>query len=477
VWLVSDHQLNANRGDVVKQLPLQSWLSKRGTQFDRAYTVLPICSPSRASMLTGLYPHNHGLTENDGRFGGRGELDPSDQLFSTAFREDGYRCGWFGKWHLSHTQSARDFGFEGWSLGGYGYPYGTPEYARYLRKTGLPDPVIEVELSGESLTPSGTRINLRDQSQWFDYEAGTAILNAPRETHEAFFLADMAADWVRSLNADDRFFMRVDPWGPHPPYIVPKETAVDFDDVDAPVSANLAFDLRHRPDHHRGYRDAWKEALPEEALDHQLLARRALGQAQVIETALLGLVDTLGDLGVLDDTIIVFTADHGDAVGSNGGALNKGGLMVEETMSIPLYVAGPNIPAGQTISDPVANIDLAPTLSQMCGVGFEQGDGESLVPLWNGEAPIRAGLMTEHYGLHEPLPQRAWYQGKWKLIVQADGFVELYDLANDPTEMTNLAGVVIQQDRLKAMHRALVAEMDRTGDSDARVAGIRTAIS
>ena len=168
MWLVSDHQLNANRGDVVKQLPLQSWLSKRGTQFDRAYTVLPICSPSRASMLTGLYPHNHGLTENDGRFGGRGELNPSDQLFSNAFREDGYRCGWFGKWHLSHTQSARDFGFEGWSLGGYGYPYGTPEYARYLRKTGLPDPVIEVELSGESLTPSGTRINLRDQSQWFD---------------------------------------------------------------------------------------------------------------------------------------------------------------------------------------------------------------------------------------------------------------------------------------------------------------------
>lgn len=424
-------------------------------------------------MLTGLYPHSHGLTENDGRFGGRGELDQSDRLFPNAFRDAGYRCGWFGKWHLSHKKNAGDFGFEGWSLGGYGYPYGTPEYANYLRKTGFPDPLIEVELSGESLTPPGTRINLREQSQWFDYEAGTAILHAPRETHEAFFLTDLAAEWLRGLNSDERFFLRVDPWGPHPPYIVPEETAGAFDDVDAPVSPNLTFDLRNRPDHHSGYRDAWKEALPKESLNHQLLARRALGQAFIIETALLGLVDRLGELGRLDDTIIVFTADHGDAVGSNGGALNKGGLMVEETMSVPLYFTGPNISAGQTISDPVASIDLAPTLTQMCSVDFAQGDGESLVPLMNGAALTRAGLMTEHYGLHIPLPQRAWYQGDWKLIVQADGFAELYNVSKDPSEMTNLADDPAQFDRIKAMHLALLAEMDRTGDRDVRVAGIR----
>ncbi|MDG1431140.1 MAG: sulfatase-like hydrolase/transferase, partial [Paracoccaceae bacterium] len=203
--------MHANRGEVVNRLPLQNWLSNRGTKFERAYTVLPICSPSRASMLTGLYPHNHGLTENDGRFGGRGELNERDVLFTEAFRREGYRCGWFGKWHLSHNQSARVFGFEGWSLPGYGYPYGTPEYADYLQRKELPDPIVSVELPGESRTPATTHINLRTQSDWFDYEAGTAVLKAPAETHEAYFLTHMAGEWLQNLDKDERFFLRVDP--------------------------------------------------------------------------------------------------------------------------------------------------------------------------------------------------------------------------------------------------------------------------
>ena len=76
VWLVADHQPLANRGPVATSFALQSRVAREGTSFDRAYTALPICSPARASMLTGLYPHAHGLTENDGRFGGRESLDP-----------------------------------------------------------------------------------------------------------------------------------------------------------------------------------------------------------------------------------------------------------------------------------------------------------------------------------------------------------------------------------------------------------------
>ena len=73
-------------------------------------------------MLTGLYPHNHGLTENDGRFGGRLGLDKTDWLINQDLSKAGYRCGWFGKWHLSQEDSATDFGFEGFSEPGYRYP-------------------------------------------------------------------------------------------------------------------------------------------------------------------------------------------------------------------------------------------------------------------------------------------------------------------------------------------------------------------
>ena len=101
-------------------------------------------------MLTGLYPHCHGVTENDGRFGGRPGLDQTDWLVSRAFRESGYRTAWFGKWHLSGETGADSFGFEGFSIAGYGYPYGTPDYREYLDRYSLPAPVATVELRGES---------------------------------------------------------------------------------------------------------------------------------------------------------------------------------------------------------------------------------------------------------------------------------------------------------------------------------------
>ena len=147
--------------------------------------------------------------------------------------------------------------------------------------------------------------------------------------------------------------------------------------------------------------------------------------------------------------------------------------MVEETMHIPMYLSGKGIPAGKKAAEPIANIDLAPTFSEICGVPFDLGDGESLVPLLKGAQLSRHGLMTEHYGLHVHVPQRAWYQGDWKLILQADGFAELYDLAEDPAEMANRAHEPALRARILSMHRNLVAEMDRTSDTDPKVSAIR----
>ena len=455
-------------------LPLQNWLSQNGTRFDRAYTVLPICSPSRASMLTGLYPHNHGLTENDGRFGGRAELDANDTLFTTSFQDAGYRCGWFGKWHLSQDARASDFGFEGWSLPDYGYPYANAAYADYLRRKGLPDPKVRIELPGESQTPGGTTIDLKSQQAWFDYEAGTALLDAPAETHEAYFVADMAAEWLQALDPEEAFFLRVDPWGPHPPYTVPSDWEAHAHGETDPVSPNLSFDLENRPNHHRDYRDYWRDALPKGAADHALLCRRALQHAHLVETALAGLLPVLDELGRLEETIIVFSPDHGDAVGSNGGALNKGGLMTEETMRIPMVMAGPGIPAGAICTTPVANIDIAPTVSELAHVNIPEGDGESLLPLLHGKTLRRPGVMAEHYGLHVHVPQRAWYEGDWKLVLQADGFAELYNLAEDSAEMKNLSDTSEHKPRLSDMHANLLAEMDRTRDTDPRLNAIRT---
>jgi arylsulfatase A-like enzyme len=374
LWMVTDHQAHANRATRHEINSLQARLAREGTRFTRAHTVLPICTPARASMLTGLYPHAHGLTENDGRFGGRAGLDPGDWLLHQPLIEAGYRSAWFGKWHLDQARSATDYGFEGFSLPGYGYPYGTAAYQDYLDCRSLTPPVATIEMPGESGHAAGTRIALAEVEDWFDYESGVAHLDGPAEAHEAYFLTDLTEAWLSEVG-EEPFFLRIDPWGPHPPYLLapPFLGALDPSDLDMP--ANLSFDLTRRPAHHGRYRDYWTRALGLGQEGWRRMTARALEHVALVEAALLGVLDTLDRLGLAERTWVIFTADHGDAVGSNGGVCNKGGLMVEETMAIPLLVRGPGVPSGETCDHLVSNLDIPPTILQLCGL-----DGETRCP-------------------------------------------------------------------------------------------------
>ncbi len=466
VWMVADHQALANRPEVAFNFAMQTRLGRQGIRIAQARTVLPICTPARASMLTGMYPHAHRITENDGRFGGRAEVDGSDWLVHHPFSEAGYRCGWFGKWHLNHAKSALDFGFEGFSLPGYGYPYATQAYADYLDRKRLSPPVVEIELAGESGRPAGTHVSLCDEADWYDYEAGTAILQGPAEAHEAYFLADMAQDWIRQ-QGDDPFFLRIDPWGPHPPYMTARPFMDSVVGPETAASANLGSVLEHRPEHHAIYRDYWTDTLALDEAQWQLMAQRSLEQAALVEAALTGVLDALDETGKAENTIVVYCADHGDAVASNGGVANKGGLMVEETLRIPILVSGPGVTGGTVCDQLVANIDLAPTLLELCDLPIPSGiHGASLAHLVND--PLRThreGLMLQHYGLHVPLVQRAYYCDHWKIVMQMDGFCELYNLEEDPFELCNLRDATAHQDTCRQMLNGLQREMIRVGDT------------
>ncbi len=473
VWLVADQQSLANRGAITTSFALQARLAREGTRFDRAYTVLPICSPARASMLTGVYPHAHGLTENDGRFGGCAGLEPSDWMVHRPLLDAGYRCASFGKWHLNNQRPAQDFGFEGWSVPGYGYPYGEVAYRDYLARHGLPEPVVTIEQPGETGAAAGASWNLTEVKDWFAYEAGTAVLQGPAETHEAFFVAGLARDWIESVK-DAPFFVRVDPWGPHPPYITGQPFDGSIPDNDIKLPGNFGSDLAHRPGHHRDYRDYWKAALGLDASGWRLMAQRALEQTALVEVALAGILDTLDRLGLADNTLVLFNADHGDATASNGGVANKGGLLVEEIQRIPLVMRGPGVPRGGVRKELVTSMDVAPTLLEACRLTAELPlHGESLMSLLSGHtASWRSGQMTQHYGLHEPILQRAWHEDGWKLVVQESGFTELYDLQSDPAECRNLADERDHVDRKRQLAEGLLRAMRRFADDDPRCAAI-----
>lgn len=461
LWIVTDHQIHASKPPALDVFPLQKRLSRLGVEFSRAYSVLPICSPARASMLTGLYPHAHGLTENDGRFGGREGLGDSDWMIHHALRQAGYRCGWFGKWHVDNHRSAVDYGFEGYSTPGYGYPYNSDAYRDYLRTHGLPEPCAQVEIAGESGLPAGSVVALADAPQWFDYESGVARLDGAAQAHEAYFVADMACEWIKS-SAAEPFFARVDTWGPHPPYLLAEPFLGMLDERDIELPASFASKLAQRPNHHRDYREYWQTTLGLDAEQWREMFQRALEHAVLVETALCDLLDQVD----LDNTLVIFNSDHGDAIGSNGGVANKGGLMVEQTMQIPLLLAGAGISGGQTRDQLVSQLDLVPTILEFCGVEVEHPlHGSSLTGLLgNAHVDWRQGLMAQHYGLHQPIEQRAWYQGRWKLVLQPDGYRELYDLENDADELDNLAGQPRYGEILLSLQQQLSLAMLELGD-------------
>ena len=463
LWIVSDHQVHATRPPGADFYPLQHALASRGIEFTRACSVLPVCSPARASMLTGLYPHAHGLTENDGRFGGREGLDSSDWMLHRPLLDHGYRCGWFGKWHVDNRNSAQAYGFEGFSLPGYGYPYATSAYRDYLERSGLDEPIARIVIPGESGIAAGSELPLAQQKSWFDYESGVAELVGSARTHEAFFVADLARRWLRANNGSP-FFLRVDTWGPHPPYFLaePYASGIGANDFDLPPNFDLT--LAERPDHHRNYRDYWQQTLGLDRSQWQRMYVAALAHAMLVESALVQLLDAVD----LDETLVVFNSDHGDAIGSNGGIANKGGLLAEATVKIPLYVAGAGLPGGESRDELISQLDLVPTLLDFCGVDTDQRlHGDSLWPLLNSnnDAQWRRGLMLQHYGLHDRIVQRAWYQDDFKYVLQQDGFEECYCLPDDPGEAINLALQSENRDLVDGLRQSLRVAMERYHDN------------
>jgi arylsulfatase A-like enzyme len=246
-----------------------------------------------------------------------------------------------------------------------------------------------------------------------------------------------------------------------------------FDHLSPAPTPSFASDLEHRPKHHRDYRDYWHRVLGLDADQWQRQVTRSYEHVALVDAALFEVILTLERLGLLDHTVIFFTADHGDAIGSNGGVSNKGALLVEETLRIPLVVCGPPpIARGETCERLVTNMDITATIADLCGLDIEEHfDGKSLLPLLvqPQESDWRDTLMVEHYGLHVPMFQRALLSERYKLVVQQDGFEELYDLQDDPAELVNLAGREAYRAILVAMRAALATSM-RQFDDDSELA-------
>jgi arylsulfatase A-like enzyme len=457
------------------ETPALEALARRGTRFERAYCPSPICGPSRMSFYTGLMPTTHGSTVN------QEPLPVGTVTLGDRMRALGIRTGLAGKTHmradvegmkrlglsLSEAPGAlvAECGFEPWARDDGLHPLpGAADrgYNAYLRGLGhdLDNPWHDVANSAEG--PDGEIL-----SGWYLRNADKPA-RIDRAHSETAWTTDRAMAFIEDCG--DR------PWCLHLSYIKPHW----------PYIAPAPYHEMYRED------DAWDPTPPPETphplhrafMDHPECAafRSEEVRRRVIPTYL-GLIrevdDHVGRLmawletrGALDETLIVFTSDHGDYLGDHG--LGEKQLFHDESAAIPLIVVLPGGGEGRVVETPVDGIDLIPTF--LDAVGGDPAphalEGRSLMPFLTGGAdPDRPPALSElNYATRlarravgvAPDRARGWMitDGRWKYIHWLDLPDQLYDLAADPREVRDLADDPARAGAKRAMRDHLTRRLE-----------------
>lgn len=450
----------ARRRDGSPLTPTFDALAAGGTLFRRAYTPTAICTPARASLITGVRPHRHNLLANYERnVGFQEELDegPAVVPFSRPLREAGYDVVSIGKWHVGKERGPEEFGFEGTHFPGWGEPVRHEDYLRYLEGRGLgPFEVVE-PLRGTF--PNGLPSNVT-----------AGIYEGPPEGTFSAFLADRAVLRLRTAAEGWRrerkpFFLALHFFGPHLPYYLPRAYAELVDPDALALPASLAETFAGKPRVQRNYAEHWSGFRFDEATWRVILARY-LGYVALIDDQVTRVLAALEEEGLAPATAVAFTSDHGGFVGGHR-LQDKGPAMYDDIYRVPMAWRLPGAPAGLQRDEFVSLIDIAPTLTALAGAATpESYEGRDLTPLLRGEnvADWRDIITAEFHGHHFPYPQRMIFDGRFKLVVNPPDRDELYDLRGDPHELVNRIDDSALTEERNALYRRLYRELKKRGD-------------
>ncbi len=396
-------------------MPNLAQIAGRGVRFTRCYAANPICSPSRASLFTGLLPHSHGMVDVTHAVPAyRAELQPDLAMWPQTLHAAGYHTGYFGKWHVERSNRLEQFGFDAY------------EVEAYHKLLGL----VERDDTSECCVVR--------QPGYKDFLLYGVSEQSVQETAE-YQLYSQGIDFLRAAaSAPDR------PWAlflsseaPHDPYVAPRSYFERYDPAALPRPPSFDDQLADRPAIYRRIQRVWQD------LDWDDYARATAcyyALCSLIDDQIGRIVAVLEELGQLDNTLIVFTSDHGDAMGAHRLML-KGLPAFEEVYRVPLIVAGPGVPAGHVVDGVASLLDIGPTLVELLAGQQFACQGRSLTPLLRDDA---SGWTDEAYaemqGQRFAYQQRVLWRDRWKYVFNTFDEDELYDLTTDPHELRNLAG-------------------------------------
>ncbi len=429
--------------------PALEQLAGEGAWFNNAYAITPVCTPSRASLLTGKRPDKHGMRWNC-EYPipyNRTEFREDEVLYCQALAQAGYQNHYVGKWHVGTDNGPDHYGLSGWSLPEYGNVYSCQAYCDYLASINEPHPTCLIEHHLLQPRLNGTRVLMKPDLPW-DYMDGAGVLSGSAEAHEQFFVANMASEKLQGIAAsgsDDPFSLVVSLWGPHHPYYPSQEYADLINPDDIPVYPSFDETLTDKPLRYRVQRDLRCqhrafERWPDWKTWQQVLARCYASGLQT-DAAIGRIVNCLADTGLDKNTLVIVTADHGDGIASHGTGWDKYSSFTEEVGKVPLVMRWPDkIPAATVVDDPVNLLDVTATMLSAGEAVVDHPlpiDGEDLLPVIDGRTQ-RDHMICDHFGHSGDVCfQKILYADGWKYVSAYSAGDELYDLQNDPFELHN----------------------------------------
>ena len=436
LWVCSDQQRFDSLGcygNHFVRTPNLDRLAAGGILFEHAYSQSPVCTPSRASFLTGRYPRTTRCRQN-------GQSIPAEEVLVTKLlREAGHVCGLSGKLHLSPCHPSACPGGERRIDDGYdqffwshhpAHDWPVNEYGQWALQQGA---VREAPLTDCTyLTPG-----------------------VPPQHHQTTWCIDKAIAFIEGCAPHDRpWLFSVNMFDPHHPFDPPRDYLErylkDLDDI--PLPNYTPGELDHKPrwqqvDHEGAYAGtggfAYERMTPR---DHRLVRAAYWAMVDLIDAQMGRLLGALEACGQLENTLVIFTSDHGEFLGDHGMYL-KGPHFYDPSVRVPLIISWPGVIApGQRSPALVELADLAPTVLKACGLAPHSGmQSQSLWSLLNGAAPIgrfRDDVYCEYYNAcmpHDPPAHATMLRTAEHKLVVAHGSEpgELYDLQDDPAETHN----------------------------------------
>ena len=401
-----------------------------GVQFTNAFVTTSLCSPSRASFLTGQYMHNHRVVDNADRM-------PTDtQTFPQLLQQPDYETAFIGKWHMGGSSDAARPGFDHW-----------------------------VSFKGQgTYAPEKQTLNVNGRQ-------------VPRTKYMTDELTEYSTQWLNSRKNDRPFLLYLSHKGVHGLYD-PAPRHIDryrnAPVAEAATMANTAENRFGKPMWVQDQRNSWHGVeFPYHGRAKQSLTEMYRHYCEMIlsiDDSVGQVMKTLSDKGLDKETLVVFTSDGGHLWGEHG--LIDKRCAYEESIRIPLLASCPGlIPPGSQCSAVVTNIDIAPTFLELAGVEPSSWmDGRSLVQLLQDPSDGKsdpATLLYEYYW--EPsfpqTPTTFALRGSQYKLIQYHGLWdtdELYDISTDPLETTNLINAPDQQKRIAQMRRQLYEQLKAT---------------